>query len=178
MKRNYFAGPHSVCTPHSNEQLKLNIKCHNLCGNLNEVKNQYASVLTRKIIMQRKHLVCLLEWRWTLTECCQGEEGPSIRNLCTQKRVNYTPFRSLSDPSSLLYAAETKLLPLRTACESAGSRCTSWSAEQRVSQGFKLLMAEILANVKAALGLSLVLAEVNAASSPLHCQGRQEGQLG
>lgn len=39
-------------------------------------------------------------------------------------------------------------------------------------------MAEILANVKAALGLSLVLAEVNAASSHPHCQGRQEGQLG
>lgn len=39
-------------------------------------------------------------------------------------------------------------------------------------------MAEILANVKAALGLSLVLAEVNTASSPLHCQGRQEGQSG
>lgn len=178
MKRAYFAGPHSVCTPHSNEQLKLNIKCHNLCGNLNEVKNQYTSVLTRKIVMQRKHLVCLLESHWTFTECCQGEEGWYIRNLCTQKRVNYTPFPSLSDPSSLFYVAKKKLLPLWIVCEFAGSHCTSWNTEQTVSQGFKLLMARLLANIKAAFGLSLVLAEVNAASSHPCCQGREEGQLG
>lgn len=39
-------------------------------------------------------------------------------------------------------------------------------------------MAKILANIKASLGLSLVLAEVNTASSHPSCQGRQEGQLG
>lgn len=39
-------------------------------------------------------------------------------------------------------------------------------------------MAKILANIEAALGLSLVLAEVNTASSHPYCQGRQEGQLG
>lgn len=33
------------------------------------------------------------------------------------------------------------------------------------SQGFRLLMAKILANIKAALGLNLLLAEVNVASS-------------
>lgn len=52
-RRDNFVGPHLVHIPDSNEQLKLNIKCHNLSGNLNEVKNQYASVLTGKIIMQR-----------------------------------------------------------------------------------------------------------------------------
>lgn len=61
LRRDNFAGPHSVHSPDSNEQVKLSIKCHNLCGNLSEVKNQYVSVLTRKIIMQREYLVCFLE---------------------------------------------------------------------------------------------------------------------
>lgn len=122
-----------VCTPHRNKQLKLNINCHNLCGNLNDIKNQYALVLTRKIVMQREHLACLLEWHWTHTKCCLGEEGWSLRNLCTQRGVYYTPFTSLSDPSSLLYVPKKKLLLWWFVCEFAGSQCTSWSTETEFS---------------------------------------------
>lgn len=124
------SGWHSVCIPQRNEQIKLSIKHHNFCGNLKEMKNQYASVLTRKIIMQREHRVCLLEWHWTHTKNCLGEKGQSIRNLCTERRVNCTPFPSLSDPSSLLYVPNKKLLLWWFVCEFAGLRHTSWSTEQ------------------------------------------------
>lgn len=92
--------------------------------------------------------------------------------------VNYTTFPCLSYPSSLLYAVKKKLLPLWIVCEFTGWCHTSWSREQAVSQGFELLMAKILANIKASLGLSLVLAEVNTDSSHPSCQGQQQGQLG
>lgn len=55
-------------------------------------------------------------------------------------------------------------------------RLTSHQLKHRaVSQGFKLLIAKILANIKAVLGLSLVPAEVNAASSHPYCQGIWKG---
>lgn len=179
MKRACFAGPHSVCTPHSNEQLKLNIKCHNLCGNLSEVKKKSICLSSHQKNYHAKEASRVFAWTTLNT----------YRMLPGWGRVIYQ--KSLYTEESELYPISWSLWPLFTALCSKGeiatptnclwicsSRCTSWSTEQRVSQGSELLMAKILANFKAAVGLSLVLAEANTGSSHPYSQGGREGQLG